>query len=185
LKKLAAILFLALMIFNLAGYRLLFYYAQQRSDKHLRISLDRESYSEKDLVTIKVSLLLPYPPASTSFERVDGEISIKGKIYKYVKRKVQDGQLVLVCLPDKNKMRLENARDDYFKQTSDFTKDTDQGRNGKSRTDLSKNPSPEYVSPVLHDLSAAVAIINLFGSVLRNQSTATLPHGVPEKPPRV
>jgi hypothetical protein len=185
LKKLTAILFLALMIFNLAGYRLLFYFAQQQSDKHLRLSLDRESYNEEDLITIKVNLLLPYPPATTSFERVDGEINIRGKIYKYVKRKVQDGGLVLVCLPDKNKIRLENARDDYFKQTSGFTKGTNQGRSGKSRSDLSKNMSTEYVSPAVNDHFAPVKINNLFRSDLRGQGPATLPHRVPEKPPQV
>jgi hypothetical protein len=185
LKKLAAILFLALMIFNLAGYRLLFYYAQQQSDKQVRLSLDRKLYNEEDLITIRVGLLLPYPPASTSFERIDGEISINGNIYKYVQRKVQNGEIILVCLPDKNKMRLENAKDDYFKQTNDFTTDTEQGRNGKSRSDLSKNISPEYVSPAADGLSAGFKMNITCGSVFRGHNPVTLPHCVPEKPPQV
>jgi hypothetical protein len=184
LKKPAAILFLALMIFNLAGYRLLFYYAQQQSDKQVRLSLDSKSYNEEDLVTIKVSLLLPYPLTSTSFERVDGEININGKIYKYVQRKVQNGELILVCLPDKNKMRLENARDDYFKQTNDFTTDTKQGTNGKSRSDLSKNISPEYVSPSADELSAGFKINIACKNVFRSHTLVTLPHRAPEKPPQ-
>ena len=50
---------------------------------------------------------------------MDGEITVDGKIYKYVKRKVEAGTLVLWCLPAKQKMQLEDAQHQTFKLTND------------------------------------------------------------------
>jgi len=91
---------------------------QQKADKQLETSLDNGSYNEEDLITIKIPLSNPYQLNHPDFERVDGEINVKGVIYKYVKRKISDGELVLRCLPDKNKMRLQNAKNDFFKVTN-------------------------------------------------------------------
>ncbi len=59
---------------------------------------------------------VPYQIEQKDFERFDGEVNLNGKIYKYVKRKVCDGNLVLLCLPDHNKMNLETAKNDLFKK---------------------------------------------------------------------
>ena len=99
MKKLAAILFLTLFLFNIIGYRLVFYFVQQENDITLETSLDKAEYNESELITIKVPISLPYQTNWKDFERVDGEINFEGKIYKYVKRKVEDGQLVLMCRP--------------------------------------------------------------------------------------
>ena len=118
MKRLTAISFLLLLLFNLAGYQLWFYYAQQKFDTQLLARLEKESYNEEDLITLKVPLSLPYQTDWKEFERVDGEINLDGKIYKYVKRKVQDGQLILLCLPDKDKIRLQTAKQNFFKITA-------------------------------------------------------------------
>ena len=115
--KLAAILLLLLLSFNFAGYRLLFFFLQKSADKTMTARLDAAQYNETDLLTITVPLKLPYQVTQKDFERVDGEIKVEGKIYKYVKRKVEGGNLVLLCLPDKQKMQLESARHTAFKIT--------------------------------------------------------------------
>jgi hypothetical protein len=115
LKRLLAILFLLLLLFNTVGYRLYFYYAQQMADKALMASLDEGAYDHKDLMVIKVPLSLPYQSDWKDFERVDGEIDINGETYRYVKRKVMNGALVLLCLPDHHRTKLENAKDEFFK----------------------------------------------------------------------
>ncbi len=120
LKKSIAIFFLALFLFNLIGYKSLFYYLQQQSDEQFRASLDKNDYNAQDLITIKIPLSVPYQVESKDFERVDGEINLDGKIYKYVKRKISNGDLILLCLPDQNKMRLQTAKDDFFKFANDL-----------------------------------------------------------------
>ena len=120
MKKLAAISLLSLLLFNLVGYRLLFAYTLQQWDARITASLDRETYNENDLITLKVPLSLPYQTDWKEYERVDGEITISGQLYKYVKRKVVHGELVLLCLPDPHKTNLETAKDEFFKQANNL-----------------------------------------------------------------
>ncbi|HKG69981.1 MAG TPA: hypothetical protein VKA92_14000, partial [Segetibacter sp.] len=120
MKKLSAIFLIALFLFNLFGYRILFNYEQQQSDVRLEASLDKQDYNDADLVTIKVPLSLPYVNNQQNFERVDGEITVNGKILKYVKRKIADGNLILLCLPNDHKMRIESAKEEFFKYTNDL-----------------------------------------------------------------
>ncbi len=105
---------LGLFLFNVAEYRIWFYYAQQQADIQMIASLEQDEYNAADLITIKIPINLPYQSNWKEFERVDGEVNIEGKIYKYIKRKVQDGEPVLLCLPDKNKTRLTTAKMNFL-----------------------------------------------------------------------
>jgi hypothetical protein len=84
------------------------------ADKTIMATLNEETYDHKDLLVIKVPLSLPYQTDWKDFERVDGEIDIDGETYKYVKRKVVNGTLILLCLPDHHRTRLENAKETFF-----------------------------------------------------------------------
>ena len=57
-------------------------------------------------------LNIPYQVEGSQFERVDGEIALNGRIYKYVKRKVSEGNLILLCIPDAARMSLKKAKAD-------------------------------------------------------------------------
>lgn len=109
-----------MLFFNWFGYRILADILQQQADTQLEARLDQNDYDESQLIELRVTLNLPYQTNWADFERVDGEIEINGIHYKYVKRKVQDGQLVLLCLPNEAKMRLQTARDDFFKLVNDL-----------------------------------------------------------------
>ena len=120
MRKIAAILLLVILLFNWVGYRFLSSYLQHRSDRQLEAKLDKNEYNEKDLIEIKVPLHLPYQLNWREFERFDGEIDIEGVHYKYVKRKVYNDSLVLLCVPNTSKQNLEKAKDDYFKVVNDI-----------------------------------------------------------------
>jgi hypothetical protein len=137
LKRAAAILLLLLFLFNWFGYRLLSGYLQTRADAHLEAQLDQEQYDASQLIEMRVPLNMPYQLNSTDFERYDGEIEIDGVHYKYVKRKVENGQLVLLCLPNETKMKLQGARDEFFKLVNDLP-------NQNKSPDSFKNPVTEY-----------------------------------------
>ncbi|HWB24124.1 MAG TPA: hypothetical protein VG738_01535 [Chitinophagaceae bacterium] len=181
MKKLAAIFFIGLFLFNIIGYRLVFYFAQKQEDARVEASLDNSDYNENDLVTIKVPLSLPYQTNWKDFERVDGEVTLDGKIYKYVKRKVEDGQLILLCLPDEHKMRLQTARDDFFKMANDLNATSSSKKSGNSIS----------IKNVLSDYDKYYAdYSNLFISSRAayetpiNISAKTIPfHDCPEQPP--
>jgi hypothetical protein len=137
LKRIAAILLLALFLFNWFGYRLLSDYMQQRADSKLEARLDQNDYDESRLIKVTMPLNMPYQNNWSDYERYDGEVEIDGVHYKYVKRKIENGQLVLLCLPNDTKMQLQSAKNDFFKlvndlQNSSQNKSSDAGHSIKS-----------------------------------------------------
>ena len=184
MKKITAIFLLLIFLFNLGGYRLWYYYAQQQSDKQLETSLDKNEYNERDLITVTVPLSLPYQANWKEFERVDGEISIHGKIYKYVKRKVENGELVLLCIPDQNKMQLETAKEDFFKSVNDLFQNKSSKKSNDSKSAAFKNLLSEYCQPII-DLNK-ISIYDSrqgFGLSYQTEDLISSPHISPEQPP--
>ena len=142
MKRAAAILLLLIFLFNWFGYRLLSGYLQTRALPDLEAQLDQEQYDPSQLIEMRVPLNMPYQLNSTEFERYDGEIEIQGVHYKYVKRRVENGQLVLLCLPNETKMRIQGAREEFFKLVNDLQQNN-QGK-GADHGHSIKNPVTEY-----------------------------------------
>lgn len=111
---------MSLLLFNWVGYQVFYACLQNGLERHIESSIDRGHYEEQDLVTIKVPLHLPYFSDQQDFQREYGNITIGGVPYQYVKRKVYHDSLILVCLPDKEKLQLKAARDNYFKSVADI-----------------------------------------------------------------
>lgn len=143
MKRIASILLLCLLLFNWFGYRILSDYYEQQADLMLEQKLDNSDYDESQLIEIKVPLKLPYQNNWKEFERFDGEIEVDGIHYKYVKRAVYNDSLVLLCLPNESKMKLQSARDEFFKLVNDLqhpqNKKSDNGNSFSV-----KNPITEY-----------------------------------------
>ena len=142
MKRIAAILLLVLFLFNWFGYRLLSDYLQHRADAKLEARLDKNDYDESQLIKVKMPLNLPYQNNWSDYERFDGEVEIDGVHYKYVKRKIEDGQLVLLCLPNETKMQLQSAKDDFFKLVNDL-QNPSQNKNSNNGHSA-KSPVTEY-----------------------------------------
>ncbi len=185
MKKLSAILLIALFLFNLFGYRLLFNYEQQQSDIRLEASLDKQDYNEADLVAIKVPLSLPYVNNQQNFERIDGEITINGKILKYVKRKIADGNLILLCLPDHNKMRIESAKDEFFKYANDLVQNNQSKKSGQSKAGTFKNLSNEYDMPAYEYTNIYYCKIPAYYLKSQLNFLPSSHHTLPEQPPEL
>ena len=93
------------------------------------------------LIEIRVPLNAPYlSDNTTEFQRYDGELELDGVHYKYVKRKVVNGELVLLCLPNKSKTELQNSREEFFKLVNDLN----QTQNKKSNSSNFKSITTEY-----------------------------------------
>ncbi|WP_276480634.1 hypothetical protein [Paraflavitalea pollutisoli] len=184
MKQCAAILLLSLLSFNWFGYRILADILQQQADIALEAKLDQHDYDESRLVEMRVTLDLPYQTNWTDFERVDGEIEINGIHYKYVKRKVQDGQLVLLCLPNEQKMKLQTARDDFFKLVNDLQHPS-QSKKSDNHAFSFHSFSTEYCSQRNEWSLAALHAEPLHF----RQTTAVIPEGAyaatPEQPPEL
>lgn len=120
MKRVASILLLGILLFNWGGYRLYTDYMEQRADTRLEASLDENNYNESDLVSIKVAANLPYYTNTQEYERVNGEIDINGIHYKYVKRRMYNDSVELLCIPNIAKTGLENARNDFYRLANDL-----------------------------------------------------------------
>lgn len=136
LKKITALFFLILFAFNWFGYRLVYDFLQVKANDQLEAFLDNHSYDESQLIELKIPVHLPYQTSWTSYERYNGEIELNGTMYKYVKRKLANDTLYLKCIPNQNKMRLETAKNDFFKISNNL----DQNNNPKETTkSITKN----------------------------------------------
>lgn len=144
LKKIASILLLAILFFNWYGYRILSDILQQQSDTKLEAKLDRNDYDESALIELRVPINLPYHNDWKDFERYNGTIEINGIHYNYVKRKVEKGELVLLCLPNDEKQHLQSARDQFFKLVNDLQQPESGKKSSPSSSISFKSITSEY-----------------------------------------
>ena len=185
MKKLPAIFLITLFLFNLVGYRMIFDFVQRQSDVKLEASLDKDDFNEAELISIKVPLSLPYQNNQQNFERVNGELKVDGKLYKYVKRKIENGNLILLCLPDHEKMKLQSAKDEFFKYANDLVQNNNSKKSDHSKSGIFKNLIGEY------DCFTDIIQTNFSQVLAQFSGTAPVdflpssPHGSPEQPPEV
>ncbi len=182
MKKLAAILLLALFLFNTVGYYLLVNWMDHKQDIAFTRQIDNRQYDESSLIEISVPLALPYYNNS-SYERIDGEVTVKGITYKYVERKVENGMLLVRCLPDYGKQQLQEKAVNYFAGVNGLKQDAPQ-KNSDSRQ-IIKNIVTDFeelqlvaVSSIFNSLTSDYAIFN-------SKIKSSLYRDTPEQPPEM
>jgi hypothetical protein len=186
LRKIASAILICLLLFNWFGYNLVADYLQQKSDKHLEAHLDQNQYDESQLIELKIPLNLPYQTSWSAFERYDGEIKLNGILYKYVKRKVANDTLFLMCIPNHQKMDLQTAKEDYFKNTNDLSQTSTSKKTGSSKSGAFKKLMNEYDENVYAIGTKTVLNNNQnFGITYSTPNLLSSPHISPEQPPDI
>lgn len=109
-----------LLVFNWYGYRIVLQILGNKANQALQAKLDTHQYKAADLIELRVPLNMPYLSDWKDFETYEGEITIKGSHYQYVKRKICKGELVLLCVANQNRDRLENLGNEFSKRASEF-----------------------------------------------------------------
>lgn len=102
----------------------------------MELAIDGNDYIESQLFSIKQPTNLPYYTNSFDFRRIDGEVNIDGIIYKYVKCRIYNDSLELLCIPNTGKMEIQAAKADFSKMAADFQQSN---HKKKSNTDT-KSP---------------------------------------------
>ncbi len=116
LRRIISILLLGILLFNWVGYRMFSSYLEDKANAQFEARLDKNEYNEDQLLSIKIPVThLPYYTNSKSFDRVNGEIEMQGMLYKYVKRRIFNDSIELLCIRDESAMQLHSAKDDFFK----------------------------------------------------------------------
>ena len=145
--------------------------------------LDRNDYDENQLIQIRVPINLPYHNDWQEFERYDGEIEIDGIHYRYVKRKVENGELVLLCLPDESRQMLQTARDDFFRLVNDLQHNSTNKKSDTGNSIAFKSITSEYRQEN-NDWSVWVIENDKLSFILENSALLAAPFRTsPEKPP--
>ena len=107
------------MVFNLAGYRWLFFAIEKNATANLEQKISAGKYSDEQLVEIRIPLNMPYY-SDKNYEEVYGETDFNGEHYQYVKRKVSDNTLYLLCLPNKDKTNIVKVKNEFAKAVNDI-----------------------------------------------------------------
>ena len=115
-------------------------YMQQQQQQATFLKIDQSDYSDDELISVKTVLNLPYYNSSSEFERAYGSMNINGVEYDYVKRRVYNDTLELLCLPNQEKTKLQAVKNDFLKLSID---NTNSQPNKKSSTIL-KISLPDY-----------------------------------------
>jgi hypothetical protein len=97
------------MLFNVFGYRFVFSYLEKKASLALTESIETKSFDKNNLIEIKTDLHMPYV-SDKDYETAYGETVIKGVQYQYVKRKIENNVLYLMCLPNEEKVVLAETK---------------------------------------------------------------------------
>ncbi len=113
---------------------------------------DAQQYSDDELISIKTTLNLPYYSSSADYERAYGSININGQDYEYVKRRVFNDTLELLCLPNHTKTKLQSLTNHLAQSATDGQTSVP----GKSNT-VTKIFFPDFFQPLKSFTSTLVA----------------------------
>jgi hypothetical protein len=144
LRRIAAIFFILVVVFNLYGYQLVITYLQINQSTSIEQKLDRKEYTDSELISIKTALHLPYYSSSPNFERAYGSITVNGIDYEYVKKRVYQDTLELLCIPNYNKSNLQTAANELTKIAAGGQASLPAGK-----TTLVKISLPDYCNQLL------------------------------------
>jgi len=122
-KKITAIFFACLVLFNALGFYGILVGLKFQSGQALESRLDKEQYEAAETMTLKFPLALPYYIDDESYERVDGQVEYKGEFYRLVKQKRERDTLFIVCIKDHDSKRIAEAMSDYVKTYKDDASD--------------------------------------------------------------
>ena len=153
---------------------------ERQASVSLQQKLDRDQYNNENLVEIKVPVNLPYLSNWSEFEKYQGETEINGVHYKYVKRKLVNDTLILLCIPNQTKNELRTAQSDYFKQVNDLQGTSK--KSGDNKDHQSKNTISDYLLNEVFNFSTN-NLISTTRHSLYNKPLPTAVLLVKEQPP--
>ena len=149
---------LVIFLFNTIGYKAAFYYLEAEADARLEAKIKTIDENDSQLIAVKIPINLPYQTDWREFESIDGEMTFKGKTYKYVKRKVLRDTLILLCIKHEEKSELQQSSADYFKKINDLASDAKKPLVKQAKTDYYQSSTAfSAITPVLAILQQSLS----------------------------
>ena len=183
MRKIAAILLLLVFVFNLFGYRLFVSFMVSSVDQSLEISLDNNDYSEAQLISIKKPINLPYYNNAKDFTRAYGEVEMNGVHYKYVKSRIYNDSLEMLCIPNTSKQQLLESKDKFTDVVFDIQKDANKKSSNSNKLFSFKKMLSEFDRHTDVDLSLSYTSVALQNTSYYKANSGVLHKATIEQPP--
>jgi hypothetical protein len=160
-------------------------YANNVLDKQAETLFDHNQYNDEAAVTIRVPLYIPYQTDRTKFERVDGKIIMNGRVYRYIKRKIVNDEMILVCIVDNKAMELNKSKTDFLKTTTGLFDNSSSKKTGSASIDFFKLLTV-YNNHILSYNFSSYKMIRAHKTILLSAAKLpTFPKEPPVQPPDV
>jgi len=170
LRKIAAILLMLILLFNIGGYRIVIPLIQDKADHKLEALLDNSEYDEAQLIEIRVTMNMPYQQRFTAYERHYGEIEIDGIAYTYVKRKIEGDVVIFKCIANEARQQFKSIQNNLAQANSN----TDMDQPGQQKQQTS------FVFRTDITLTSSLNIVSNYYSFILPEPSVTTPHQPPE-----
>jgi hypothetical protein len=178
MKKVTTYLLMVLLFLNVLGYYGLFLGLKYQTSAALTQRLDRDQYYDRETVTLKVPLTVPYQSA-TEYVRVNGEFEHEGEVFRLVKQKLANDTLYIVCIKDIRSKHIKKALADYVKTFSD------QPTQSKSSDNTVPSFIKEYIVATFGSGTTAFYNVTSFPIPENEDLTHLLSRSVTSPPPEV
>jgi hypothetical protein len=110
---------------------------------------------------------------------VEGTIEIDGLEYKYVKRRIYNDSLELLCYPNTAKQKLQSAKAHFF----EITNEGPSSEQNKKSTSTIKNIVPDYCESFLDYIFEKNSAVKIVYSTSYLSPFSSLTRLVAEQPP--
>lgn len=149
LRKAISILLLGLLLYNLVGYQLLFYWRTQALEQEISSTIDQGEVDESQLLVFKVPVPV-YHQTDKDFERAEGSFEYQGHYYEMVKWKLENDTIYTYCLRNEQKRVLVDKLSDHVETHVTDLKSSKPSKPEKPLPSLLK----EYLSQSVIELPA-------------------------------
>ena len=124
LKKLIVIFLSVCFLLNITGYHIIFYLRQQEIKVEMRAAIRMQIYSEDE--TDFVFLLNDKQSMKQLDWEGDDEFSYNDEMYDVIEKKIENGQLIIRSIADKQETALLNKAKDHWNQNEKSNKVADE-----------------------------------------------------------
>jgi hypothetical protein len=156
-------------------------YLENSNELLFEKKVDKGEYYNHELVSVKVILSLPYPTSSLNYENAFGSLNINGHEYRYIKRRIYNDTLELLCLPNHENRKLQLASNEFAKSFAE----------GQATVPLKKNSNVVKVNlPDLYQPESSYEQLTITPEKNKHVSTDSLIYlhryaSQPDRPPQM
>ena len=183
MKKLAAILLLGIFVFNLFGYRMFVYILVNQANQQLETVIDQKQYNDAALISVKKPTNLPYYNNTKDFTRAYGEVEMDGVLYQYVKCRIYNDSLEMLCIPHTSKQQLLTSKNNFTQVVFDFKKDATKKSSESNKAFSFIKLLGEFEKNELFKLNLSSKIITLKNGLYYTANTGVKHKATIEQPP--